>query len=1064
MAIAFRRAKPVTAGELIASRQLANLAAAWNDRLRSGLGDGTWRIYFLMLSLYRQIRTPDYENNAFPPADEFFAVYQHIQPWQAAWPTGPSGDTEGVNRNGAVGAWTHGNEGLALWDEAQRVGFVNPGTVGMDPVNGWDLAKEQRGGFDPATGAIGARKMNAIAHAHLRIGFQGNSPHGNSFGSWVKASDDNSVVVSKFQSEMLSRMLNAFAREFRGSDAQRSDPAYHLGQAADLQRFLTSQYHLAPAKGTERPPLDEPEPVVDVVYPAWRGDAPKGPGAEVGPRRNWAQAFALTGFKVIGSGLAADPVRVALVSDSGPLGYVWVSGENPAAVLYFPGAVYVPQGVRVELPDGLVAGSVAVEATELVATVPTLGDLYAVLRVSSAVDTVPDGVGTFFDDSRTVIDEYFRTGCAVNSNSDPGPAVIENTINENGVFDAMRRFSRCVRVMRRQEFTGYEVANDKSILYFRRTFTPGAGVTVDPWEGMTSIVHKAGPNGLTNEWLMDIELRPYDEDLESIFKPDSYTDYWALIQRCHFDSGEIWRSPPLLSHIAYGQGPPVLVPEAPPGWNYTIINGAPLAGNNVNTLDCGDNEDCKAYRKGFYRSCRIYEPPADIERIEVIGDEIKITLTGRLHHCPEAPGAIPRAIGSWELTDLKEESFRSLENGLREYLVHANGGTDCNRPGGMVTGQAGNAAMKAQIWATSSRPWGACFPRFRFTQLIPAPYEDANDEQDPTDTHFTHDPFPQMELYIRAMCEGYVDGQLSAETSCLQDAPTLYDYTFGNLCLRAFGRTRFSTIPGYAPGHGPLPNTEALAESYNQFVSAINLLTRVRVMLPAILECNTVSVTDYEAVAGEDGFGNPTQCGQFGSTLVNYPGSSPPLIAFDPDGWVECDGGIKGEYAITIDPGNCLGDLWMIRRTATEAKVRFAFTDGDVREAIPETWRGQFEEHPGILAKMVHCISTVERKDTANEAEATLCFDAEATDVPAFPSQVGWVVLEKKTVCDPDVCGFLDDAHVRGGTIGGTWLAISHNGHNQQCLEVGDAYHSTELMAWGGQVPTFTVPLQDETL
>jgi hypothetical protein len=117
---------------------------------------------------------------------------------------------------------------------------------------------------------------------------------------------------------MLSRTINAFAREFRGSDAQRLDPAYHLQEAADIQRFLVNQYQLAPAKGIESvPPVDPPE--IDVVYPSWTANAPLAAGTEVGPRRNWAPGFAMTGVKAIGVGIS-EPVKIEVVGDVGAAG------------------------------------------------------------------------------------------------------------------------------------------------------------------------------------------------------------------------------------------------------------------------------------------------------------------------------------------------------------------------------------------------------------------------------------------------------------------------------------------------------------------------------------------------------------------------------------------------------------------------------------------------------------------------------------------------------------------------------------------------------------------------
>ena len=79
--ITFTRAPTVATGDPITSTQFAKLAAAFNDRLRSGFADGPWRIVFYLLSLFRQVRNSDAEGNLFPPLGEFFtAGYQMLPP------------------------------------------------------------------------------------------------------------------------------------------------------------------------------------------------------------------------------------------------------------------------------------------------------------------------------------------------------------------------------------------------------------------------------------------------------------------------------------------------------------------------------------------------------------------------------------------------------------------------------------------------------------------------------------------------------------------------------------------------------------------------------------------------------------------------------------------------------------------------------------------------------------------------------------------------------------------------------------------------------------------------
>src|ERR1041385_2551360 len=96
--ITFTRAPTVAVGDPITSTQLAKIAAAFNDRLRSGLGDPTFRLIYYWLSLFRQARNPDETGFLFPALAEFFtAGYQMLNPQDGSWPTIDPGTPEGAN-------------------------------------------------------------------------------------------------------------------------------------------------------------------------------------------------------------------------------------------------------------------------------------------------------------------------------------------------------------------------------------------------------------------------------------------------------------------------------------------------------------------------------------------------------------------------------------------------------------------------------------------------------------------------------------------------------------------------------------------------------------------------------------------------------------------------------------------------------------------------------------------------------------------------------------------------------------------------------------------------------
>lgn len=1050
MAISFTRAPTVALNDPITSTQAATLAQAFNDRLTSGIGDGTWRLAFLLQSIFRQMRNSD-GGSAFPSQTEFLEYYATLDPLDGTWPITLAGSPEGANLGNPLNVWIFGSDASTLDPEGSRVNAVVTGTVGMSAVNAWDLAKDQRGGYDPGTEAVSS-SLFAAAQAHL---LNWGPIYERSYGSWFRFDPAPTALLYKPPAGMLSRMLNTFIREFRGSLTQQSVSTYHLQSAFDFDWFFTHQYHLAPAKGT-----DDGSGNVSVVYPSFSVGASVAAGGTLGPR-SWTAGFSLTGWKVLVSGLAQE-VQVTVLSGATELATFALSpddSQNASAVYYLPTAAIAPADVRVRFDTDLTlsSGSFFIEFTELVTSIPTIGDAYAFLRCASRDSSnIPDGSGQQFDYAKTVSDAYQTLGCIVSPTAtDAGVNEVE--INTNAVFDAARRLSQCVRQSRRQQLTGYAVEDGKSVFWFDRVFSVG-GVDIEPLSPLVGATSTAPENGVTNEWVLDVELRPYDEDSASLFKPDAYTDYYSFVNRCHFYSNQMPTDPDLLMHVSYDLAP-VISPESPPGWNYATVRGGYL-----NTLDCAGDPTCEEFRLGFYKSCRIYEPPVKVESVTIVGDEIKITMTGRLHHCDEAPASFSRDVGTWDTTALRAEPWRSAENGVREYLVKASGGLDCTRPGGSYQAPGGNSAIDAPIWGDPGRPYGACYPTFRWTKLIPKPYSDGNDTQNSVDTRFTHDAFTQMELYLRAMCEGYVDGELTIEEACLADAATLYDYTFERLCFVAFGSTLMDLLPAIGVGHGPLPNTRALAATFNQFSAAVNLLTRVRVMLPTRLQCVAATVDLREDIVAYAGDGTPTDCSFSGSAYAEVTATSPSELEFDEGAWADCSGEIQGSLTVRLT-GNCSGTLWELQRITTGAKLRYAFNDEDFREAIPETWRDQFEDGPGVLIRETICSVYLEKETTTDPEQAELCYQVPDVPTEAFPNGAGGFLRFEQIegdpeLCSPGTCRFMSgESPALPSGVPATAVAMAYNSLGDQCLQTPNPNHTVILTAFPGQIPTFEVPL-----
>ena len=117
------------------------------------------------------------------------------------------------------------------------------------------------------------------------------------------------------------------------------------------------------------------------------------------------------------------------------------------------------------------------------------------------------------------------------------------------------------------------------------------------------------------------------------------------------------------------------------------------------------------------------------------------------------------------------------------------------------------------------------------------------------DTRTLVDAFGQMDFYGRAMCEGYIDRTSTEDPiRCMRadelngDESMLIDYTPENWLFDAIGQPWLPLLPKSMTderGYSPLPTQTRYAEVFNAYVKAINLLTRARIELPLLIECNT---------------------------------------------------------------------------------------------------------------------------------------------------------------------------------------------------------------------------------
>lgn len=1095
MSITFKRAPAVAVGQVVTSTERNAIAQAFNDRLRSGVGDPSFRIFFYVQSLFRQIRNPD--DPLFPPVEEFFEFYQNLLASEAEWPESGPGDPEGANIAAFINTFVFGSEGIDMDGEAGRISQLVPSTGGS-AASVWTDGKGQRGAMDPDTNSVGSPAYSA-AIEYLNIRSNLTSPHGNAYGGFLPSPpltdlmdpfcgspfedvlrvtylftnlDDSSTLtysscdtnilysplayyiyesgiltttllkeewlegpytgggsLVKTSADALQRVVNAWVKEFRGSTAQQqSRPEYHLDDAFDFEKFLTRQYGLAPNIGVES------GPDINAVYPLFEWTEPAAAGIKATHVQSSSESHAYRAGFVLGS------CHVSSSGLAGPVTITWKNGsESIKSMAFTPAGGVVdeivlfnpaptPSPLQIELDTAIVLGGggyLRVECTEQIGYKPKHHDLYLFMRVATLDGSEGEGEGRTEDGAKTVGDPYFTTGVLHNIHDTTGPAPALNAVNTNAVFEAARRLSQWTRCIPRTAILDYAVEDGKSIVWFSR-YRTAAGSTVDLFKGIapgdeavTRILPgyqyiadgavtydtisygdgdtftgvagvetatgqvleyegiraaaPASPDGRnpgeTNEWIFRLETMAYNESSSSIHKPEVFGDYFALNNRCQWYSDEItgFLQPDMVDHFAYGQASPLLLVEAPSGYNYA--KGTNNVQQAVFLADVRDN---------FYKSCRIYEPDDEIESITMDGENVKVVFKARFHHCESAPGSIAKGgatagLGDWDLTALTNEEYRSRENAVRDYLARS--AQECPKRLGDCAISSIRSSVTVDtggVWDSDSGLHGSCFPHFFFTKLVPLVYADANNEQNVEDSRVTMDAYQQMELYLRAMCEGWMDKTSSESRGCTSEEGCLVDWSFENLCFAAFGGRTIGFLPSTKrpenpQGFGPIPNTEMEAEIHNRIASAVNLLVRARLEAPLQVESRQLTMEDFSfQTPDQDITGQgctPSSGYAQGGVLISTPGLTAGTVISD-TGWTTGGGNFEAGTGISwVDeaplPGTsrfvyqCAGSTPQFKMRVTTSKGSLRVLSGDpAQEALPPDLRSHVVSAVGIFARV----------------------------------------------------------------------------------------------------------------
>ena len=797
---------------------------------------------------------------------------------------------------------------------------------------------------------------------------------------WMQGPYTDEVRLRKTAAKMIDRVFAMFASEHRGSDSQRKINGGSLENAFDFQSFFTKQYQLAPARGQATGGIIAP------TYPVFTIGLvtanPAVPPIQIGSYR------AADGF-VIASGLititaasigAVQVFEFEITKDNVVVESFSIETDIEgvgSSIFVVSNPIGTDSVFGINLASATVAGGdeIRVEIAELADRKPRIFDAYALLRLAGAkISGSLDGGGQSESDSTGI---YARHQQNCNVTNAYGLSAVPDApayINQSAVFETARQLSKNVRIIPRQQLLGYEVKDGKSILYFKR-FAYGSSL-MDAFDGIApteeeiaknvqanGIRAKAPAKGWSNEWLMGVDFKVSSafSNNTSIWRPEVYADYWSLNNRCIFHAQELGNvtNQRIRTHVAYGltTANGNTLAEAPSSFNY-----AKKDSGNLNEKDCLGDAACEANRLKFYKSCRIYEPWPEIESVVKNGtDEVKVTFKTRLRSTVgEVNGAtsgnIPRILNAGDLTALAAEPFRTDENGIREYLFSQGAVNNVTHNCNMT--QAGNKAIN-QTGVGLGGVYGSCYPDFLFVKLIEKPYTDEpfdNNDQDSEDTPVDFLRETQKEIYLRAICEGFVDGGTTATINCLGGATGgLYAYTYETLNYEAHGKawpTLLNSVdrPDSPRGFWPMPNTIMRAERFNQFSAAINLLTKVPLMMPMVVQYRTTVRNGSKDV---DGIGWPstsTDVCAFPMTSADTRALMPSigglsLIDDTPSGWSNWSSAQSLSATASLFEGSCgtTGTNWKQVNSSIRLEIDIQPTS-EQKNALPPDLRALVDE------------------------------------------------------------------------------------------------------------------------
>lgn len=895
---------------------------------------------------------------------------------------------------------------------------------------------------------------------------------------WVEGPYTGEGHLTRYNAEHFSRAVWAFVNDFRGTPTQRDPDDFEIEKIAfTFEDFLANQYHLAPNIGVdtgfELAPIYPQATAKTTGAGIPAGTKLKFDGQE---ERQYAEGFNFTGCFAKATNLSG-PVTLEIFDTGDKIGELTLTPENPSALKYFQEATISPL-LSVKLANAATftgAGEIVFESNEILDYKPDHWDAAMLLRLAATVggtdaDTTPflDGAGIDNDRAADIYKDYQKYGCVVNAFA-AGVRTMNEAINENPVYDAQRRLLNSLfRMVRRHELLSYEInAQGQPVIRMKRyafglknikcdllegiapdyrgvsktvegveyvvrshtggsisygghrythnqrftatadvsTFEPDGDALLLEYEGIRPAAAK---KGWTNEWLMSEEFHFEHPSPTSLWYPDHYADWYVRGNRCHTYAFSLPAELTAVADIPVypGQDPNFrqlhLSPEAPSGWNYSM-------GANANASP------------DFCASCPVYKAPYELASVtvefDVNGNDVGVlTFKTPFQRHPDAPTSFGRDPLTWDIAGLRAESYRTTDNGLREYFYFLATGTH-------GSWKVGDGAYRQNggingLQSLDDNPFGCIFPRLFFTSLCKKPWLDGNDVMDDDDTRITIDELFKLEIKLKCWCEGAVDALTTINNICGIGGSKPYDFTYENLKLKAFGG-------GFiGKGHGPIVNTPIDAETFNQIAACLDELNTFRVEGLMELQARTVSYSTTIDVVPTWGAGAcpPT------SSVAGYWEGTPPNPAATSDGaWgpVSFFTATTAAVVTLCGPANEPGgqDLGL-QSTRDDVEYRYVTLAG-FENAIPPILQALLDN------RNVGLIGTLQRRTEAPFKTETTVFADTACDSGGdgpgsfWLGSSGWKF--DSTVIESTECVFIKDGTLKADAApGGSFKICSY--------------------------------------